>query len=281
MRRVQQRLVPDVEEVQVERIEKEHGVFRLDLAAGGSFRARKVVVAAGLENAAYIPPEIAGLPASLQSHVSAHHDLSCFRGKDVTVIGAGQSALETAALLRTGSLCTGAGSRPRGCLEFASLPGKPLALSASRTPASGLGSGLQLWAYSTAPSAFRYLPQPIRFDRALRVLGPAGGWWLRERVDGKVPILLEHVVIRSEVQKDRAVLHIRQPNGEPLQIATDYVIAATGYRFALDPRYFSAPRSSRVSTRNAGRRRSLRILSPRRPASTLRVSPARLPLGLP
>src|SRR5437763_12446727 len=80
-------------------IEASHDGFEVRLANGETASADRIVVATGLEHAAYIPPVLAHLPSQLLSHSADHHDLSRFREKDVTVIGAGQSALETAALL--------------------------------------------------------------------------------------------------------------------------------------------------------------------------------------
>jgi cation diffusion facilitator CzcD-associated flavoprotein CzcO len=238
----QKQLVPDVEDVMVERIERDNGGFGLHLAVGASFRARKVVLAAGLEQAAYVPPALAQLPAELVSHSSAFHDLSAFRGKDVTIIGAGQSALETAALLAE----LGAGVRllvRERSLVWNPLPrdGRRSLYKRLRSPASGLGCGLQLWAYSNLPGMFRCLPQSIRFERAKHVLGPAGGWWLKERVAGQFPVLLEHVVIKAEERRGAAILHVRQGDGQVRQLATDHVIAATGYRFNLDRLPFLSP----------------------------------------
>lgn len=227
-------LMPDIEDVLVERIEKEAGWFRVHLAGRASLRARKVVVAVGLEHAAHVPPELTALPPELTSHTSALHDLSPFFGKDVTVIGAGQSALETAALLSE----QGASVRllvrgPSLAWNPLSRIGDPTSFERLRSPASALGSGLQLWTYSNLPALFRYLPRAIRFERAKHVLGPAGAWWLKERVAG-LTVLLEHVVAKAEARGGRAILHIRQRDGQLIHLATDHVIAATGYRFAVD-----------------------------------------------
>ena len=63
-------------------------------------RASKVVIATGMSHRAYIPAALAQLPAELLSHSGTHRELSGFKRRDVTVIGGGQSALETAALLQ-------------------------------------------------------------------------------------------------------------------------------------------------------------------------------------
>lgn len=178
-----QQLVPNVEDTLVERIEPESGEFRLWLAGAGSFRARNVILAAGLEHAAHIPPELAGLPAELMTHASSHDDLSRFRNTETVVIGGGQSALETAALLveqgaRVRLLVRSPLLRWNACPK----PGSRSLYERLRAPSSGLGAGMQLWAYANAPGLFRYLPRGVRFNRLQRVLGPSGAWWLKDRV---------------------------------------------------------------------------------------------------
>ena len=74
------------------------GGFELTLADDEQFVARKVVVAIGVEHFAYVPRTLSALPASACGHSSAYTDLAGFRDRDVVVIGAGQSALESAAL---------------------------------------------------------------------------------------------------------------------------------------------------------------------------------------
>src|SRR6202012_956306 len=73
--------------------------FRVELADGEVVRASRVVVAVGLTGSAALPAELAALPAQLVSHTSDRTDLADFSGRRVVVLGAGQSALESAALL--------------------------------------------------------------------------------------------------------------------------------------------------------------------------------------
>ena len=57
-------------------------------------------MAAGISDFAARPVEFDGIPTALASHASESKDLSKFKGRRVAVIGAGQSALESAALLK-------------------------------------------------------------------------------------------------------------------------------------------------------------------------------------
>jgi thioredoxin reductase len=225
-------LVPTVEELMVTGVDTARDGFELRLANGTMANVSNVIVATGLEHAAYIPPELTGLPRELLSHSSEHHDLSRFEGMDVTVIGGGQSALETAALLSE----EGASVRlvvRKPSLEWNSTPTgvRPSLFHRLRYPQSGLGEGLELWLCSTAPMLFRHLPSGIRLERVKAVLGPAGAWWLKERVLGRVQVLLDHSVSKAETKGSKIVLSVAGQDGRTVDISSDHVIAATGYRF--------------------------------------------------
>jgi FAD-dependent urate hydroxylase len=66
-----------------------------------------------------------------------------------------------------------------------------------------------------------------------KALGPAGAWWLKDRVLGRLPVLLGYSLENAETRGDGALLHLQASNGERRQVATEHVIAATGYRFTL------------------------------------------------
>lgn len=238
----QRKYAPNVEEVIVTDVEKSREAFHLRLADGTRMSAGKVVVATGLAHAAHIPSELAPLPPELLSHCENHHDLSIFRERDVTVIGAGQSALEAAALLHE------AGASVRVLVRRPSLAWNQVPATRRRSlyqrlryPSSQLGDGLQLWLCCNVPMLFRQLPERIRFDKVKTVLGPAGAWWLRDRVVGKVQILLGHALQKAGDRGGRAVLQVAGQDGRTECIATDHVIAATGYRFDLQRLPFLSP----------------------------------------
>ena len=230
----QQHYVPNLEDAMVTMVGKSRDTFELGLSSGQRLNADNVIIATGLEHMAYTPPVVSQLPESLWSHSADHFDLSPFKGKDVTVIGGGQSALETAALLHE------EGASVRLLVRKRSVAWNPTPSVADRTlyqrlrhPRTNLGNGLQLWFYAEAPWLFRHLPQRIRLERAKTVLGPAGAWWLKERIVGRIPILLGHSVLNSEARGGRAVLYVSDHDGRSTDLATDHVIAATGYRYQL------------------------------------------------
>jgi thioredoxin reductase len=238
----QQRLVPMVEDVLVAMLDRQINRFQLRLATGEEVRAKKVVVATGLSHAEYIPAELTKLPAELLSHSSNHHDLGKFKGREVVVIGSGQSALETAALLNEAQATVTLLVR-RSSIEWHDIPtpGPRSLWQRLRRPASPMGNGLKLWLCAAAPMAFYHLPEQIRVDvvrtygqrrgTPLEVLGPSGSWWLKERVVGRVAILLGHNVRGAEAKGSKVALHVDGPDGTPRHLTVDHVIAATGYRY--------------------------------------------------
>ena len=253
----QQRLVPTVERTRVRRIEAGGGVFRIALADGEVFASRSVVLASGLGPFGYVPPELAELVAAgSATHSADHADLAGFAGQRVAVVGAGQSALESAALLleagaepvvvaRTAELAFAApptGERPRS---------RPL-LRRLAKPATTLGPGWSMLAYSRAAGAYRHLPVPVR-DHLLRtVLGPSGGWWLRERVIGRVDLLTGHRIVSATPSGPGARLELADPDGAVRVLEADHVLAATGYRVDVDRIELLAP-ELRAEVRRTGR----------------------------
>jgi FAD-dependent urate hydroxylase len=224
-------LVPGVEEVLVTGIAERDGGFELTLTTAERVQARQVVVAVGVEHFAHVPRSLSELPASVCTHSSAHTDLSGFREREVIVVGAGQSALETAALLReTGCSVSLVARKTRLAWNGAPLPlDRPL-LQRLREPESGLGSGWATWFYSNHPDMFRHLPPPTRVHRARTALGPAGACWLRARVDDQFPVLTGYSVISAAVRSGGVRLGVSGRDGATRELAADHVIAATGYR---------------------------------------------------
>ena len=97
---IQSQAVPDLDKRQVRSIETDARGFKVTMADGEEFTSRRVVVAGGISPFASKPAEFAGIPSALASHTSEHKDLGKFKGQRVVVIGAGQSALESAALFK-------------------------------------------------------------------------------------------------------------------------------------------------------------------------------------
>src|SRR5215210_5256957 len=95
----QEHAVAGLERRRVARVSPDTHGFRVELEDGDALRAERVVVAAGIVPFAWRPPQFAGLPPALVSHTADHADLGVFERLRVAVVGGGQSALESAALL--------------------------------------------------------------------------------------------------------------------------------------------------------------------------------------
>ncbi|MCX4456039.1 NAD(P)-binding domain-containing protein [Streptomyces sp. NBC_01340] len=229
----QQKLVPELERVRVVSVDRRgREGFELKLDSGESFTARAVVVATGLYGLAHLPPELGGAaadgptPTGPVSHSSQHHELSRFSGKELIVVGAGQSALETAALAAEAGARVRVVSRGKGRVAFGAPPWKQPKLR----PESPFGRAWSLWALSYYPHPYRYLPAEARHYLVRRVLGPLGAWWLRDRFEGKVEVSEVSGIVRADVSDGRPVLSVQTLGGRSEELSADHVIAATGYR---------------------------------------------------
>lgn len=228
----QRKFVPGVEDVLVEAMTTAHDGFELRLSTGETLRSAKVIVATGMDQMERVPEQLAHLPTELWSHSAVHYDLSKFKGKDVIVIGGGQSGLETAALLHEeGASVTVVVRAPTVAWNRFPSTAHRSYYQRLRRPRTQLGEGLQLWVYDNAPHLFRRLPQQARLSRVKASLGPAGGWWLKERVVGHLPILVGYRLSKAESRNGRVALHLTDQNQRPKELVADLVIAATGYRF--------------------------------------------------
>jgi len=102
-----------------------------------------------------------------------------------------------------------------------------------RRPSSGLGPGLSSRFFADYPWLFRYLPQAHRLRLVRTTFGPAAGWTVKERIVGRVPMMLGYTVKRTEVRNAQVLLSLIGPDGSDIEHMTDHVIAATGYRVDL------------------------------------------------
>ncbi|KNB54040.1 FAD-dependent oxidoreductase [Streptomyces caatingaensis] len=241
------RHVGEVENTQVRTVERSRTGYRVRLEDGEEIDAAAVVVATGLGALAHIPPRLLPLaprgtgPEAALSHTSQHTDLSRYSGRRVAVVGGGQSALESAALLHEAGADVHVLVRgPRVRWGETPVLHRPLRRRLLK-PSSPLGTGWALATVCHAPHAVRGLPAPARLLLHRRALGPSGGWWLRERVEGVVPVHCSRHVVRAGLRDGRAELTLAGTGDGPTAMTVDHLLAATGYRLDLNALEFLSP----------------------------------------
>ena len=231
----QQHNVPWCESIDVRNIAPERGGFRLTLANDEQLLASRVVLAMGLSGFANVPDALAALPRQLCSHTSGVMSFSAYAGLDVAVVGAGQSALEAAALLHE------AGARPQLIIREHSVYWHHRVMRERslwrrlRSPITGLGTGPKAWALTKFPGAMHQVPENLRTRFVRSHLSAEGAWWLRERVEGIVPMSLSSAVIGAREGDGRVELQLREtPSGRVYTLQVDRVIAGSGYVVDVD-----------------------------------------------
>lgn len=207
-------------------IGRRHGLgYQLMLDDGDVVTTKRVVIAAGILPFARRLPILAGFSPQFSSHSSEHRDLSCFAGKRVLVIGAGQSAVESAALMH------GVGAEVEVLVRRPSLiwlKHGPLL----RNPV--LGPLLYAWpdvgpafvSHLVAhPHAFTAMPRRLQSRLAARSIRPAVAAWVEPDATGV------KITCGTEVRKaERVGKIIRVQLSDGTARSVDHVFQATGYK---------------------------------------------------
>ncbi len=238
----QERMVPELEDRYVVSVSQLSEGFSLELDNGEMLNARRVILAIGISHFEYVPANLAHLPPEFLSHSFKHHELEPFKGRNVTVIGGGASAIGLAGLLREADCDSQLVAREPN-LEFHSSPdGKPRSLwKQIRHPKSGLGPGLRSRFFANSPNLFHYLPERLRVEAVRRSLGPSGGYTTKEKVLGRVPLFLGYSAQGAEIKGNKVSLHLRAQDGTDREVLTDHIIVGTGYRVDLERLKFLSP----------------------------------------
>ncbi len=224
------RAVPNVDETYVSSIERQRDRFLLTLEDGRKVQSAAVVMATGLYCYAYRPEQYHYLSADLISHSCDHNDVSRFKGKQIVVIGGGQSAIEYAALLHeAGATAHVVSRRPVFWLAPDRMNERTI-LERILAPNASIAPGWQNWTLEYMPYLF-YRVRQHRKDRWIRShYQAAASDWLRERVIGKVILHEGHAVVKVEAVNGKADVIIS--DGE--KVRADHVILATGYKVDIN-----------------------------------------------
>jgi pyridine nucleotide-disulfide oxidoreductase len=238
--------VPEVDDRTVVSVEPRDGGFRIALGDGDKLQARRVVIATGLAPFAARPPQFEGIPAELASHSSEHLDFSGFAGRSVLVVGGGQSALESAALLREAGADVAVAVRAHR-IHWLPAPRLTGQLASARRhlyrpvihrllfPSTDVGPPGLNWIVAVPP-VWRGFPKPLREPMAQRCIRPAGGYWLRSRVDG-LEFSLESTIASAVPQGGR--LQVTFDDGTSRTV--DHAVLATGFRIDVRRLPFLSP----------------------------------------
>jgi thioredoxin reductase len=208
-----------------------HG-FDLTTESGERVPARLLVIAAGITHFAWLPEILSGLSREFVSHSSGYGDLSSLKSKRVAVLGAGASAVDIAAILHEMGAEPELITRTKE-IAFHSPSQEPRPLLERITnPRSGLGLGWRSRLCTDAPLLFHKMPADLRVRIVRRHLGPAPGWFVKEKVVGRFPMHLG--VELKEVSVKDSQLHLKfGQNGDTKELVVDHLIAGTGYRVSL------------------------------------------------
>jgi FAD-dependent urate hydroxylase len=233
----QRQAVPDLDRRFVRSIEPDSKGFRVTLADGESFSSRRVAVATGIDSFANRPPEFEGLPPALASHSGEHNDLSKFKGRRVAVIGAGQSALESAVLLKEAGIEVEVIAR-RGALNWVGRhprlhhlgPLSSLLYSNRDVGPAGISRLVAM------PRLFRKFPRWFQERTAYRAIRPAVAGWLQTRM-ADVPLTLGRRVVSATVTGSQ--LRLKLDDGTEKLV--DHALLATGFRVNISRYPFLSP----------------------------------------
>lgn len=241
----QQQVAADIDRRTVSCVEQDGAIFRLTLQDGETVTSARVVVAGGIVPFARRPQQFQTLPSELASHSCANRDLRTFGGKRVIVIGGGQSALESAALLHEAGAEVRVVIREREIHWTWQTPWlhtfKPIGRLLYAPPDVGPAGISHVVA---APHWFRRLPRGLQKEWAERSVRPAGAGWLKTRLEN-VPLTTGRFV--ASAVPSNSQLRIRMDDGG--EHLVDHLLMATGYKVDISKYSFLGPELlSRIHT---------------------------------
>lgn len=213
----------------VARVEQDSVSLQLTLEDGETVRARRVVVATGIGPFRKKPAVFKGLPSGQISHCYEGRDVKRFSGKRVAVIGAGQSSLESAALLHEAGaevelIVRKDSLRWIGRHKWLHQMGLISRMLYSEHDVGPVGIS-RLVAY---PRLVSYIPLRLRDKIRTRAVKPGGSQWLPARLAG-VKVTTGHSVSQARSVGDEVALTLDDGS----ERRADHVLCGTGYQVDL------------------------------------------------
>jgi len=196
--------------------------------------AAKVVIGIGISDFAKLPEHLSRIPEEYLSHSSRHAAMDRFKGQEVAVIGGGSSATDIAALMHeAGASAQLVTRRPELAFHSFTDPATRTIRDRLRNPGTGIGQGWRSVFYTQLPLLFRHLPEEKRLRIIATSQAIAGGWPMRERIVGKVPVIAGFAPHAAEIRDGRIHLRLASPDGAEKTLSADHAILCTGYRVDL------------------------------------------------
>jgi hypothetical protein len=225
------------DEREVRSVTRTKNGFRVELEDGEAFQCQRVVVATGIGPFQRIPKLFASLDALQVSHCYEGCDVQNFRGKRVAVIGAGQSALESAAILHE------AGAKVEVIARNSALkwigghawlhhlgPISAMLYSSHDVGPAGISRLV------ASPNVVRHIPLRLRDRIRIRAVRPAGSPWLPDRLKDVTLTTGRQV---TEAKSAGQTVEMKLDDGSSRSV--DHVLLGTGYSVDISKYRFLAP----------------------------------------
>ena len=234
-------LGPDLDQRTVLRVDRDQIGLKLTLQDGAEIRSTHVVVAAGVGPFMRKPAVFQNLSPQHAIHCYEGRDVRRFEGKRVAVIGAGQSALESAALLHEAKAKVEVIARqPRvrwiGMHSWLHHMGPLSSMLYSSHDVGPLGIS-RLVAY---PKLVSHVPLRLRDQIRTRAVRSAGSRWLPARL-AAVKITTGRSVMRANASGDEVALKL----DDGAERRVDHVLLGTGYSVDISRYGFLPPELTR------------------------------------
>lgn len=227
----QREALPELDIRSVSRLTRMGDTYRLTLEDGDNVEADNVVVATGIGSFAHYPSVFSEMSRQFVSHTSdtANVDLGRFSGKRVVVVGAGQSAIESAALLHehgAGVEVIARQSQLRWLKNDTVVNWFNAKLNPLKAPGKIGPMGLD-WLIEH-PRLFTLFPRRLQERLAYRAIRPAASGWLKPRAKD-LALTTGRVVVSARTERDH--VHLKLDDGSARCV--DHVLLGTGYRISI------------------------------------------------
>jgi thioredoxin reductase len=221
----QEQLGVELNYTNVAELSRDRSGFKLTLEDGTNVRSGRVVIAAGVGAFRRKPAVFKELPSSNIAHCYEGPDFGDLVGKKVAVIGAGQSALESAALLNeSGSEVEVIAASPQlrwiGQHVWLHRLGPISKLLYSKYDVGPAGISKLV----SFPQCMRPIPLDVKDKIRKRAERPAGASWLVDRVR-PVRVSAGRRVVNATMKGDEVVLRL----DDVTMRNVDFVLLGTGY----------------------------------------------------